>query len=122
MHPNSLPWAFSYVSRSTAWASRQVAELKPGVEASRLRVLVVVVVTKVGGGSENGGSDRSQDGGIGCGARARRLLGAVVWRLPHLPLGWGNGNYMSRRAGRGGGGAVLCVRLEEPETEKRGLL
>lgn len=43
---------------------------------------VVVVVTKVGGGSENGGSDRSQDGGRGCGARARRLMGGVVCPLP----------------------------------------
>lgn len=83
--------------------------------------MVVVVVTKVGGGSENGVSDRSQDGGRGCGAPARRLLGAVVWPLPPLRLGGRNGNYKSRRAGRGGGGAVLCVRLEEPEAEERGL-
>lgn len=84
--------------------------------------MAVVVVTKVGGGSENGGSDRSQDGGRGCGAGARRLPGAVVWPPPPLRLGRGNENYRSRRAGRGGGGAVLCVRLEEPEAEERGLL
>ena len=57
----------------------------------------------------------------GCGARSRRLLGIVVWPLPPLRFGEGNGNYKSRRAGRGGGGAVLCVRLEEPEAEEKGL-
>lgn len=33
----------------------------------------------------------------------------------------GNGNYKSRRAGRRGGGAVLCVRLGEPEAAEKGL-
>lgn len=35
-------------------------------------------------------------------ARARRLLGVVVWPLPPLRLGEAVGNYKSRRAGRGG--------------------
>lgn len=83
-------------------------------------VVVVVVVTEVGGGSENGVSGRSQDGGRGCGARAQRLPGAVVCPRPPLRLGWGKGNYKSRREGRGGGGAVLCVQLEE--AGKKGLL
>lgn len=65
-------------------------------------VVVVVTVTGVGGGSENGGSGRSQDGGRGCGARAQRLPGAVVRPLPPLRLGWGKGNYKSRREGRRG--------------------
>lgn len=83
-------------------------------------VVVVVVVTEVGGGSENGGSGRSQDGGRGCGACARGLPGAVVCLLPPLRLSWGKGNYKSRREGRGGGGAVLCVHLEE--AGEKGLL
>lgn len=72
-------------------------ELRPGGACSG--GVGVVLVTEVGGGSENGGSDRSQDGGRGCGARARRLPGAVVCPLPPLRLGRGKGNYKSRREG-----------------------
>lgn len=64
-------------------------------------VSVSVSVTEVGGGSENGNSDRSQDGGRGCGARARRLPGAVVRPLPPLRLGGGKGT--TSPGGRGEG-------------------
>lgn len=64
-------------------------------------VVVLVLVTEVGGGSENGDSDRSQDGGRGCGAWARRLPGAVVCPLPPLRLGGGKGT--TSPGGRGEG-------------------
>lgn len=61
------------------------------MRVAAVAVSVSVSVTEVGGGSENGNSDRSQDGGRGCGARARRLPGAVVRPLPPLRLGGGKG-------------------------------